>query len=85
MENSGEQQEKQEISITVRWAGRAYSINIHPDDTVGELKRRICEVTNVLPMRQKLVGLKAGTAVVADDTLLGSFSLKPSSRVMMVG
>ena len=47
------------VSITVRWAGKEYSMeNIGPEDTVWDLKVNIQRQTGVRPERQKLLNLK---------------------------
>lgn len=55
------------------------------EDTVGELKRRICEQTNVQPKRQKLLNLKDGARPAGDDTLLSQLAVKPTLKIMMMG
>ena len=76
----------EEMTLAVKWSGKEYTVRCAADDTVGELKRRICEATNVLPKRQKLLGLKGTNGRPAEDTvLLGQVSLKPGVKIMMMG
>ncbi|KAI3983915.1 hypothetical protein MKX01_011623 [Papaver californicum] len=49
---------EEELTLTVKWSGKEYTVRVCGDDSVGELKRRICQVTNVLPKRQKLLYCK---------------------------
>ncbi|CAI5460443.1 unnamed protein product [Closterium sp. Yama58-4] len=77
--------EEEEMSLCVRWAGRELTVQASGDDTVGELKRRICEATGVLPMRQKLLNLKLAGRPAPDSTLLSQLALKPSLKIMMMG
>jgi ubiquitin-like domain-containing CTD phosphatase 1 len=65
--------------------GKEYTVRVCSDDSVGELKRRICEVTNVLPKRQKLLNVKAGAKPADDTMLLSQLGLKPSIKIMMMG
>lgn len=75
----------EEVTMAVKWAGKEYTVRVCADDTVGELKRRICEVTNVLPKRQKLLNVKAGVKPAEDSMLLSQLSLKPTIKIMMMG
>ena len=46
-------------NIVVKWSGKEYVIdNFSNSDTVQHLKAIIAKKTNVLPERQKLLGLK---------------------------
>lgn len=77
---------EEELTLTVKWSGKEYTVRVCGDDTVGELKRRICEVTNVLPKRQKLLYPKIlGSKLSDDTTLLAQLSLKSSLKMTMIG
>ncbi|KAI5661584.1 hypothetical protein M9H77_20907 [Catharanthus roseus] len=76
---------EEEITLTVKWSGKEYTVRVCGDDTVGELKRRICEVTNVLPKRQKLLYPKVGSKLSDDSTLLSQLPLKASLKMTMIG
>ncbi|XBI30497.1 hypothetical protein VPH35_054225 [Triticum aestivum] len=53
------------------------------DDTLLELKRRICEFTDVLPKRQKLLYPKL---ILNDESvLLSSLPFKPNGKLTMIG
>lgn len=75
----------EELTMAVKWSGKEYTVRVCADDTVGELKRRICEVTNVLPKRQKLLNVKAGVKPADDTMLLSQLNLKPTIKIMMMG
>ncbi|CAI5536038.1 unnamed protein product, partial [Closterium sp. Naga37s-1] len=77
--------EEEEMSLCVRWAGKELTVGASGDDTVGELKRRICEATGVLPTRQKLLNLKLAGRPAPDSTLLSQLAIKPSLKIMMMG
>lgn len=75
----------EEMTLTVKWNGKEYIIRVCGDDTVSELKRRICEVTTVLPKRQKLLYPKLASKLGDDSILLSQLPLKPSVKMTMIG
>ncbi|PHT97039.1 Ubiquitin-like domain-containing CTD phosphatase 1 [Capsicum chinense] len=75
----------EELTLTVKWSGKEHTVRVCCDDTVGELKRRICEVTNVLPKRQKLLYPKVGSKLADDSLLLSQIPLKASLKMTMIG
>ncbi|CAA3028647.1 ubiquitin-like domain-containing CTD phosphatase [Olea europaea subsp. europaea] len=76
---------EEELTLTVKWSGKEYTVRVCGDDTVGELKRRICEATNVLPKRQKLLYPKVGSKLADDTLLLSEIPLKASLKMTMIG
>ena len=76
---------EEELTVSVKWVGKDYTVRLCAEDTVGELKRRICEVTNVLPKRQKLLNLKLGSRPAEDSVILSQIPLKPNVKIMMLG
>ncbi|KAL3814507.1 hypothetical protein ACJIZ3_015775 [Penstemon smallii] len=76
---------EEELTLTVKWSGKEYTVRVCGDDTVGELKRRICEATNVLPKRQKLLYPKVGSKLADDSFLLSQIPLKASFKMTMIG
>lgn len=75
----------EELTLTVKWSGKEYTVRVCGDDSVGELKRRICEVTNVLPKRQKLLYPKIPSKLSDDTVLLSQLPLKSSLKMTMIG
>ncbi|XP_072999979.1 ubiquitin-like domain-containing CTD phosphatase [Typha latifolia] len=75
----------EEMTLTVRWSGQEYTIRVCGDDSVAELKRRICEATTVLPKRQKLLYPKLAAKLNNDSLLLSHLNLKPSVKMTMIG
>ncbi|XP_022998279.1 ubiquitin-like domain-containing CTD phosphatase [Cucurbita maxima] len=75
----------EEITLTVKWSGKEYTVRVCGDDSVAELKRRICELTNVLPKRQKLLYPKVGSKLADDSLLLSQLPLKSSLKMTMIG
>ncbi|MBA0799211.1 hypothetical protein Gohar_009740 [Gossypium harknessii] len=76
---------EEELTLTVKWSGKEYTVRVCGDDSVAELKRRICEVTNVLPQRQKLLYPKIGNKLSDDSLLLSQIPLKSSLKMTMIG
>ncbi|XP_059459694.1 ubiquitin-like domain-containing CTD phosphatase [Corylus avellana] len=77
---------EEELTLIVKWSGKEYTVRLCGDDSVGELKRRICEVTTVLPKRQKLLYPKVLGSKLADDSvLLSQLPLKASLKMTMIG
>ncbi|GAA0145204.1 hypothetical protein LIER_05450 [Lithospermum erythrorhizon] len=75
----------EELTLTVKWSGKEYTVRVCGDDSIAELKRRISEVTNVLPKRQKLLYPKVGSKLSHDATLLSQLPLKASLKMTMIG
>ncbi|KDP42407.1 hypothetical protein JCGZ_00204 [Jatropha curcas] len=76
---------EEELALRVKWSGKEYTVRVCGDDSVGELKRRICELTNVLPKRQKLLYPKIGNKLADDTVLLSQLPLKSSLKMTMIG
>lgn len=75
----------EELTLIVKWSGKEYTVRVCGDDTVGELKRRICELTNVLPPRQKLLYPKLGSKLNDDSLFLSQLPLNSSLKMTMIG
>ncbi|KAF6147871.1 hypothetical protein GIB67_014451 [Kingdonia uniflora] len=84
-ENASSSLTEEELTLTVKWSGKEYTVRVCGDDSVGELKRRICELTNVLPKRQKLLYPKVGPKLSDESLLLSAIPLKSSLKMTMVG
>lgn len=77
---------EEELTLTVKWSGKEYTVRVCGDDSIGELKRRICQLTNVLPKRQKLLYPKVmGSRLSNDAVLLSELPLKSSLKMTMIG
>lgn len=76
---------EEELTLTVKWSGKEYTVRVCGDDSVAELKRRICQLTNVLPKRQKLLYPKVGNKLSDDSLLLSQLPLKSSLKMTMIG
>ncbi|ESW31562.1 hypothetical protein PHAVU_002G248400 [Phaseolus vulgaris] len=75
----------EELTLRVKWSGKEYTVRVCGDDTVGELKRRICELTNVLPPRQKLLYPKLASKLNDDSIFLSQLPLNSSLKMTMIG
>ncbi|TKY60150.1 Ubiquitin domain-containing CTD phosphatase [Spatholobus suberectus] len=75
----------EELTLKVKWSGNEYTVRVCGDDTVGELKRRICELTNVLPLRQKLLYPKLASKLNDDSLFLSQLPLSSSLKMTMIG
>jgi len=75
----------EEMTLVVKWRGQEQTVRMVGDDTLGELKLRICEVTGVLPKRQTLLYPKLILKDIDDSTLLSSIPFKPNGKISMIG
>lgn len=76
---------EEELTLIVKWSGKEYTLRVCGDDSVAELKRRICEFTNVLPKRQKLLYPKVSAKLADDSLLLSQIPIKSSIKMTMIG
>lgn len=75
-----------EVALRVKWAGTIYVVELSTSSTVLDLKQRLFELTEVLPKRQKVLGLPFVSGRPPIDALpLAQLSLKPDQRLMLVG
>lgn len=76
----------EEVKLTVKWSGQEYPLSLSGGSTVLDLKQRLAELTNVLPSRQKLLGLKTSARgkQVTDETKISDLDLK-NPKIMMMG
>lgn len=67
------------IILLAKWGKERIEITaLDPQATIGQVKSMITERTNVLPKRQKLIGLTTKSkAKVTDDTVLMDLKIKP--------
>lgn len=75
------------VELVFKWSGDEFPIMVSRDETVGDVKRRLGEITRVLPKRQKIMGLllAAGKKAAADDTPVSQLLIKPNMKLMMLG
>jgi ubiquitin-like domain-containing CTD phosphatase 1 len=74
------------IEIAIKWNGKDFKVNLLPSNCINDLKDELAKQTNVLPERQKLLGLKTkGGQMATNSTLLDDLNYKPNSKIMMMG
>ena len=73
--------------ILFKWNGKDFRIdNLLPTNTIADLKNELCKLTNVLPERQKLLGLKTKSGLNLCDThLIEDLNYKKGTKIMMMG
>ncbi|KAM0886618.1 hypothetical protein ACQ4PT_029580 [Festuca glaucescens] len=73
----------EEMTLVLKWNGKEYTVRAMGDDTLLELKRRISELTDVLPKRQRLLYPKI--MLNDDSVLLSSIPFKRNLKITMIG
>jgi ubiquitin-like domain-containing CTD phosphatase 1 len=73
--------------ILFKWNGKDFKVdNLLPNSTIADLKNELCKMTNVLPERQKLLGLKAKSGRnLSDSNLIEELNYKKGTKIMMMG
>ncbi|KAG0269231.1 DNA N-glycosylase and apurinic/apyrimidinic (AP) lyase [Linnemannia exigua] len=74
---------KRLISLTAQWNGKKLPFEVDLDYTIGELKNKLMELTNVEPKRQKLMLVRG--KLPDDNVVLSSLSLKNNQTFLMMG
>ncbi|KAG0369545.1 HAD-like domain-containing protein [Gamsiella multidivaricata] len=74
---------KRVISLTAQWNGKKLPFEVDLHYTIGELKNRLMELTNVEPKRQKLMLVRG--KLPEDHVVLSSLSLKNNQTFLMMG
>jgi ubiquitin-like domain-containing CTD phosphatase 1 len=73
-------------SLVIKWSGKEFTIPVDGTDTVSDFKRKVAELINVQPKRQKVLGLKAaGGKLAGDEALIGDLALKPGQKLLVMG
>lgn len=75
------------VEIEIKWNGQNYKVsNLLESHNVNDLKFELHKMTNVLPERQKILGLKTSNGGTAtNETLLKDLKIKPGTKFMMMG
>lgn len=79
--------DENKIELAVKWNGKDYTIsNLNKEQSILDFKNELFKLTNVMPDRQKLLGLKTNSNQnVVNETLLGDLKYKPGTKIMMMG
>ena len=73
-----------DCKINLKWNKQELTFDLQSTQTLSELKSLIYQQTNILPDRQKLMGLKLKTAgVMTNTTTMDELNL--SSKIMLMG
>ena len=74
------------MEILIKWNGKDFRVKLLPSHCVSDLKEELAKQTNVLPDRQKLLGLKTKAGQMASiSTLLDDLNYKSTTKIMMMG
>ncbi|XP_018011476.1 ubiquitin-like domain-containing CTD phosphatase 1 isoform X2 [Hyalella azteca] len=73
------------MSLSVKWNGALFPIDIYEGMTVSEFKEEIQTQTKVRPEKQKLINLKAKGKPASESMLMTGLGLKNGAKIMMVG
>eukprot|EP01125_Pyxidicula_operculata_P021457 TRINITY_DN826_c0_g1_i1.p1 TRINITY_DN826_c0_g1~~TRINITY_DN826_c0_g1_i1.p1 ORF type:complete len:328 (-),score=65.24 TRINITY_DN826_c0_g1_i1:90-1073(-) len=71
------------LKIIVKWKKDNFETELSPNQTYGDLKSRMYELTKVHPDRQKWMGI-VGKSFTEESTL-ESMKIKPTTKLMMMG
>ncbi|RNA36326.1 ubiquitin-like domain-containing CTD phosphatase 1 [Brachionus plicatilis] len=73
--------------FVIKWNGQDYNVpNLLISKNVADLKEEIFKLTNVLPQRQKLLGLKTKNGqAAADSHLIDELNYKANTKILMMG
>lgn len=78
--------DEEDVALRVKWRGSTYPVELSIQSTILDLKQRLFELTEVLPKRQKVLGLPFISGGPPGDTLaLRDLSLKPDQQLRLVG
>jgi len=73
LEETGEDLQATPVTLIAKWGKERIRLeNMCPSTTLSEVKATICERTNILPKRQKLIGFSFKTKGQAEDTCVVS-------------
>ncbi len=62
--------EQMQVEIVVKWSGSEFALLLEPTQTVADVKRKLQELTRVMPKKQKLLGLKSKGRPASDDVCI---------------
>jgi ubiquitin-like domain-containing CTD phosphatase 1 len=76
------------FEFLIKWNGKDLSpVLLNPSSKVVDLKYRAFDMTDILPIRQKLLGLKIKQGKVTDETPMSDLILKKNepNRIILMG
>jgi ubiquitin-like domain-containing CTD phosphatase 1 len=72
------------ILLKIKWNGSVYDLEVEDSIQIVDLKSKLFELTNVMPVRQKLIGFVKGK-LPTDDTKLLELKLNNNHQFMLMG
>lgn len=76
----------EELALRIKWGTSTYPVELTPESTVADLKTLLFQLTEVLPKRQKVLGLpRVSGRAPDDDQPLSSLSLRPEQQLLLIG
>jgi ubiquitin-like domain-containing CTD phosphatase 1 len=77
-------EDDKKYKLIAKHKGKQIPIELSSKSTVLDLKRKIAEICNILPKRQKLMGL-CKTKITSDSTTLEELQVAPNATFLLVG
>lgn len=75
-----------DLELRIKWGGTTYPIELNSQSTLADLKNLLFQLTEVLPKRQKVLGLPRISGRMPEDSqLLSDLSLRPEQQLMLIG
>lgn len=85
-DTKSEPTDEDELALRIKWGGSTYPIELSHTSTVADLKNMLFRLTEVLPKRQKVLGLPRVSGRAPEDTQpLSDLSLRPEQQLMLIG
>ncbi|KAI0747447.1 HAD IIID h [Irpex lacteus] len=81
---AGDEIEEQYTQLSFTWSGKAYQLDIAGSDRVFDLKVALYSLTNVPPVRQKILGLVKGK-LPSDEVAVSELKLVPGKKFSLIG
>jgi len=74
------------VDLTFKWKSKSFALSLAASATVRQLKYEIAQLTNVMPIRQKLIVKHRSSALrVSDDTCLADIDIQSGKPFLVVG
>jgi len=73
------------LRLLVKWGDKEFDVYVDRDESVGDLKVKIMSLTNVVPARQKFIGLYKGHRLPEDTATMQKLGVQNNKRFMMLG
>lgn|SRR5690606_8133778 len=77
-------EEDKKYNLIAKYKGKQIPIELSSKSTILDLKRKIAEICNILPKRQKIMGLTK-TKITSDSTTLEELKVAHNATFLLVG